>query len=132
MSEAFKPQPFPMSKKANRFERSSGWTSRPGGGAEKKATGRPQRRDLSEGTRRMVDGSNEPQAGDILAKEHRRQQLRQARADEDAARKARKMQLLRKFRQWRAAGELDATVRCPLCRKVLSTVDFERHVKRTH
>jgi hypothetical protein len=88
-----------MSKKANRFERSSGWTSRPGGGAEKKATGRPQRRDLSEATRRMADGSNEPQAGEILAKEHRRQQLRQARAGEDAARKARKMQLLRKFLQ---------------------------------
>ena len=121
MSEAFKPQPFPMSKKANRFERSSGLTSRPGGDAEKKATDRPQRRDLSEGTRRLADGGNEPQAGEILAKEHRRQQLRQARADEDAARKARKMQLLRKFRQWQAVGELDATVRCPLCRKVASS-----------
>jgi hypothetical protein len=31
-----------------------------------------------------------------------------------------------------AAGELDATVRCPLCREVLPTVDFERHVKRSH
>lgn len=132
MSSAFKPQPAPMSKKANRFERSSGWTSRPGGGAEKKATGRPQRRDLSEGTRRLADGGNEPQAAEILAKERRRQQLRQARADENAARKARKLQLLRKFRQWRAAGELDATVRCPLCREVLPTVDFERHVKRSH
>ena len=121
-----------MSKKANRFERSSGWTSRPGGGAEKKATGRPQRRDLSEGTRRLADGGNEPQAAEILAKEHHRQQLRQAHADENAARKARKMQLLRKFRQWRAAGELNATVRCPLCREVLPTVDFERHVKRSH
>ena len=65
MSAAFTPQPVSMSKKANRFERSSGWTSRPGGGAEKKATGRPQRRDLSEGTRRMADGSNEPQAGEF-------------------------------------------------------------------
>jgi hypothetical protein len=80
----------------------------------------------------MADGSNEPQAGEILAKEHRRQKQRQARADEDASRKARKMQLLRKFRQWQAASELDATVRCPLCREVLPTVDFERHVKRTH
>ena len=53
-------------------------------------------------------------------------------AYEDAARKARKMQLLRKFRQWRATGELDATVRCPLCREVLPTVEFERHVKRSH
>jgi hypothetical protein len=88
-----------MSKKANRFERSSGWTSRPGGGAEKQATARPQRRDLGEGARRMADGGNEPQAGKILAKEHRRQQLRLARAHEDAARKAKKMQLLRKFRQ---------------------------------
>ena len=121
-----------MSKKANRFERSSGWTSRAGGGAEKKATGRPQRRDLSEGTRRMADGGNEPQSAEILAKEHARQQQRLARADEDAARKARRMQLLGKFRRWRAAGELEATVRCPLCREVVATADFERHVKRTH
>lgn len=88
-----------MSEKANRFKRPSGWTSRHGGGPEKKATIRPQRRDLSEGTSRMADGGNEPQAAEILETEHRRQQLRQARADEDAARKDQKMQLLRKFRQ---------------------------------
>lgn len=80
----------------------------------------------------MADGGTEPQAAEILAKEHRRQQQRLLRADEDAARKARRMQLLRKFRQWRAAGELDVAVRCPLCRELVATVDFERHVKRTH
>jgi hypothetical protein len=121
-----------MSKKANRFERSSGWTSRPGGGAEKKATGRSPRRDLSEGTRHMADGGNEPQAAEILAKEHRRQQLRLARADEDATRKANKMQLLRKFRRWSDGGELGSAVRCPLCKEIIPTVDFERHVGRTH
>jgi hypothetical protein len=129
MSAAFNFESGPMSKNANRFERSSGWTSRPGGGAEKKGSGRVQRRDLSGGTRRMSDGGNEPQAAEVLETERRRQQLRLTRADEDAARKARKMQLLRKFRQWRAAGELDEALRCPLCREVIPTVDFERHVK---
>lgn len=97
-----------------------------------KATARPQRSDLSEGTRRMADGGNEPQAAEILETEHRRQQLRLTLADEYAARKAKKMQLLRKFRQWRDQGELASAVRCPMCRKIISTMDFERHVKRSH
>jgi len=68
----------------------------------------------------------------ILETEYRRQQLKPTRADENAARKANKMHLLWKFRQWRDQGELASAVRCPMCRKIISTVDLERHVKRSH
>lgn len=52
-----------MSKKAQRFEQSSGWAARPDGGAEKKTSRKPGRTDVSEGNRRMADGGNGGDAG---------------------------------------------------------------------
>lgn len=92
MSAAFKAQPRPHVKKKQTTSNAPAAGTAVWREARKKVPGRPQRRDLSEGARRMADGGNKPQAAEILKTEHRHQQLRLARVDEEAARKARKIQ----------------------------------------
>ena len=98
-----------MSKKAQRFEQSGGWTSRAGGGARKGASSKPNRIDVSAGSSRMADGGG-PGRSDILKKER----------------------LLADFRMWRADGKLGARVRCPICQQPVSADSFDRHVRRVH
>ena len=121
-----------MSKKGNRFEKSSGWTSRAGEGAEKRPTGKSRRRDLSEGSQRMADGGTDAEAAGVIRKEQQRLQSRMAKADENVARRAAKQDLLRKFKKWREEGSLGEIVRCPLCGLPVNAADFERHVRKTH
>lgn len=98
-----------MSKKANRFGNSSGWTSRPGGGASKGSSPKPNRADVSAGSARMADGGG-PGPSIVLKKER----------------------LLAQFRMWRAEGKLGPQVRCPLCKLPVNADNFDRHVRRAH
>ncbi|WP_338285798.1 hypothetical protein [Luteolibacter sp. LG18] len=98
-----------MSKKANRFEQSSGWTCRPGGSARKGSTSKPNRSDVSAGSARMADGGG-PGPSVVMKKERP----------------------LAQFRLWRADGKLGKQVRCPICKHPVSTDNFDRHVRRTH
>jgi len=98
-----------MSKKAQRFERSSGWSARSGGSAEKKAARTQHRADISEGSCRMADGG-EASSGEILKKER----------------------VICQFRQWEAEKRLGKQLRCPLCELAVNTMNFERHVRRVH
>jgi hypothetical protein len=109
MSAVFKPQTFVMSKKAIRFEHSSGWTSRPGGGASKGSSSKPNRKDVSAGSARMADGGG-PGLAMVMKKER----------------------LLVQFRMWRAEGKLGEQVRCPICKIPVKADNFDRHVRRTH
>ena len=109
MSGAFNPQPGLMSKKANRFERSSGWTSRPGGGARKGSSSKPNRKDVSAGSARMADGGGSGPSMEM-----------------------KKERLLVQFRMWRAEGKLGKQVRCPICKLPVNVENFDRHVRRAH
>lgn len=109
MSAAVKTQSFVMSKKAIHFERSSGWTSRPGGGARKGSSSKPNRKDVSAGSARMADGGGPGPAMEMN-----------------------KERLLVQFRMWRAEGKLGKQVRCPICKLPVNTENFDGHVRRTH
>jgi hypothetical protein len=109
MSAAFKPQPLAMSKKAVNFERSSGWASRPGGGARKGSSSKPIHKDVSAGSARMADGGGPGPAVEM-----------------------KKERLLVQFRMWRAEGKLGEQVRCPICKLPVKAENFDRHVRRTH
>ncbi len=98
-----------MSKNANQFSQSSGWTSRPGGGARKGSTSKPNRKDVSAGSARMADGGG-PGPSIIMKKER----------------------LLVQFRIWRAEGKLGKQVRCPICKLAVNADNFDRHVRRAH
>lgn len=98
-----------MSKKAQRFEQSSGWSARPGGGVKKRPSRTPGRVDVSEGSRRMADGG--------LSKH---------------SNLTRKDQLLAQFRAEQANGKLSKQIRCPICKQPVKVSNFERHIRRVH
>ena len=98
-----------MSNQANRFEKSSGWTSHPGGRCQKGSSSKPNRADVSAGSARMADGGG-PGPSSIMRNER----------------------LLAQFRQWRAEKKFGKQVRCPLCKLPVNVDNFDRHVRRVH
>lgn len=96
-------------KESKPLQRSSGWTSRPGGRANKGSSSKPNRKDVSAGSARMADGGG-PGPAVVMKKER----------------------LLVQFRMWRAEGKLGKKVRCPICKLPVNVENFDRHVRRTH
>jgi hypothetical protein len=99
-----------MPKKAQRFERSSGWSARSGGGVVKKAARTPGGADISEGSRRMADGGK-ARSATILKKER----------------------LIFPFPAIEGGRKLCTRVRSPFRKLPVNADNFERHIQRiTH
>jgi len=97
-----------MSKKATRFQKSSGWSSRPSGGGGKEASPKPSRSDVSMGSQRMADGGK------------------------TSNREVDKHRLITQVKVWHKEGKIGDMVKCPFCKCPVSVHNFARHVRRLH
>ena len=97
-----------MSKKAARFEKSSGWSSRPSGAGGKEESLKPSRNDVSMSSQQMADGKK------------------------ISNREVDKHRLITQVKVWHKEGKLGDKLRCPFCNAPVSVHNFARHVRRLH